>query len=146
MPRVGKSAIVPFSAGQMYRLVNAIEDYPRFLPACVDACVHESSNDRLRATIHLQKGPVRLSFTTRNELAEDRRIDLHLEEGPFRRLDGTWRFEPLTDEACRVSLELDYEFTNPLLKATVGKVFSLLAESLVDAFCQRAREVYGKQQ
>ncbi len=144
MPRVGKSAIVPFSARQMFRLVNAIEDYPRFLPACVDAEVHEQSEHGLRATIHLQKGPVKLSFTTRNEFEEDRRIDLHLERGPFRRLEGTWLFTPLNDEACRVSLELDYEFTNPLLKATVGRVFSLLAESLVDAFCQRAREVYGK--
>jgi len=143
MPRVAKSAIVPFSARQMYRLVNAIEDYPQFLPACVDAVVHERSENGLTATIRLQKGPVSLSFTTRNELEEDRRIDLHLEEGPFRRLEGAWLFTPLSDEACRVTLELDYEFTNPLLKATVGKVFSMLAESLVDAFCRRAREVYG---
>lgn len=143
MAHVGKTAIVPFSAGQMYRLVNNIEDYPKFLPACRQTWLHEQSEEEIVATIALQKGPVKLSFTTRNRLTFEREIDMRLERGPFRRFEGVWSFKPLTEEASRVALELEYEFANPILKATAGKVFALVAESLVDAFCLRAREVYG---
>ncbi len=135
---------MPFSADQMYRLVNNIAEYPEFLPACRHTVVHEASEEEILATIELQKGPVKLSFTTRNRLDPGREIDMRLERGPFRHFEGVWSFKPLTEEASRVALDLEYEFANPILKATAGKVFAVVAESLVDAFCQRAREVYGK--
>ena len=147
MTRVSRSAVVPFSPAKMYRLVNAIDTYPRFLPACHDASIWSQTAHEIKASLTLQKGPLKMAFTTRNRLSPDRRIDMKLEEGPFKRLDGVWSFEPIGEEGgeggCVVTFELDYEFTNRILKATVGKLFEPLAGSLVDACCRSARQVYG---
>ncbi len=143
MSRMSRTAVVPFSAGKMYRLVNAIESYPGFLPACQDARIWEQTDDEIKASLTLQKGPLKMSFTTRNHLSPERRIDMRLEEGPFKRLEAVWSFEPLGEGGCKVRFELDYEFTNRFLKATAGQLFEPLAGSLVESFCRRARQIYG---
>ncbi len=143
MTKVSRSAVVPFSPAEMYRLVNAIDTYPRFLPACHDARIWSQTDDEIKASLTLQKGPLKMTFTTRNHLNPDKRIDMKLEDGPFKRLDGVWSFEPMGEGGCVVTFKLDYEFTNKILKATAGKLFEPVAGSLVDAFCRRARQVYG---
>ena len=35
MARINRSALVMFSAEQMYHLVNDVASYPQFLPGCV---------------------------------------------------------------------------------------------------------------
>ena len=57
--------------------------------------------------------------------------------------DGVWLFEPLGETACKVSLNLNFEFSSKLISITLGPVFSKVANSLVDAFIKRADTVYG---
>ncbi len=144
MPVVNKSALVPYTAAEMYALVDDIESYPRFLPWCRSAREWERSEDEVRASIELAKGAIRKTFTTHNRLQKDKMIEMRLVEGPFHHLEGFWRFEPLDDNACKVTLDLEYEFSNPLLKMTIGPVFNQITNTLVDAFCARAVEIYGK--
>lgn len=144
MPTVSKNALVPYAASEMYALVNDIEAYPRFLPWCRSTRILSRNDDEIRATIELAKGKVRKSFTTCNRLQPSKMIEIRLVEGPFKRLEGFWRFQPLRDGACKVSLDMDFEFANTLLRLAIGPVFSQIANSLVDAFCKRAVEVYGK--
>ena len=70
-------------------------------------------------------------------------IEIRLEEGPFHHLEGFWRFEALGDEACKVSYDMEFEFSGKLLSMSMGPMFSQVAESLVDSFCQRAKNIYG---
>ena len=63
--------------------------------------------------------------------------------GPFRQLEGTWRFTALTAQACRIDFHLRYEFSNRLLEKLVGPVFKHIANTLVDAFLRRAEQLYG---
>ena len=75
-----------------------------------------------------------------------REVHLKLVEGPFSKLDGTWKFTPVGDEgerACRVELELHYGFDSIALQALVGPVFDKIASTLVEAFVKRAEQVYG---
>ncbi len=129
----------------MYRLVAAVESYPGFLPWCHSVTLHERAPDYVRATIDLRKGPVHKSFTTVNRLVDGQTIEMHLEKGPFRRLDGLWQFKALGNAGCKVSLDMEFEFSSRLLAATVGPVFNEVANRLVDAFTERAVQVYGKQ-
>ena len=145
MTTVHKSALVSYSAGDMYRLVAAIESYPDFLPWCHAVTLHERTPDYVRATIDLSKGPVHKSFTTVNRMVDGQVIEMHLEKGPFQRLDGIWQFKPLGEAGCKVSLDMEFEFSSRLLAATVGPVFNDVANRLVDAFTERAVQVYGKQ-
>ena len=122
MASVHKSVLVHHSAQQLFALVEAVEDYPAFLPWC---------------------GGVRTHFTTANAYHRPDRIVLALRDGPFRRLDGVWTFHPLAENACKVELTLVYEFTTPALETLIGPVFNRIADSFIDAFVRRAESVYA---
>lgn len=139
MPTVNKSALVAASASQMFALVNDVEAYPEFLPWCGGARVHRHDQHEMEATIDIRKGALNRSFTTRNRLQAPDHIRIELVDGPFQQLRGEWRFESLREDACRVSLRLMFSFSSSLIRVAVEPVFSQIANSLVDAFCQRAR-------
>lgn len=128
----------------MYALVNDIESYSQFLPWCRSSHILAQGMDELKASIEIAHGGLHKSFTTLNRLQRDKMIEMRLVEGPFRHLEGYWRFDTLGEQACKVSLDLDFEFSNRLVGMAMGPVFSQIANTLVDAFCKRARDVYGK--
>ena len=143
MPLVKKTALVGYSASEMYALVDDIESYPQFLPWCRSTQVLSRAQDEVRATIEVAKGRLRKSFTTCNRLHPTKMIEIRLLDGPFRRLDGFWRFEALDEQACKVSLDLEFDFSSRVLQMTVGPIFSQIANTMVDAFCKRAKDLYG---
>lgn len=143
MRKVNRSALVPYSAPEMFGLVDDIESYPKFLPWCNEATVESRSGDTVVATLELHKGPISKHFTTRNTRREFEAIDMALVGGPFRHLDGGWRFQEFEGQGCRVSLELDFEFESRLVDVTFGRFFKDAGDSLVDAFTARAREIFG---
>ncbi|MCG7599464.1 type II toxin-antitoxin system RatA family toxin [Halomonas sp. McH1-25] len=144
MPTVNRSALVRHSAQTMFDLVNDFESYPEFLPGCRRARLIERDREHLVGELTLAKAGVEQSFITRNDLYEPERIELSLVQGPFKRLNGQWLFTPMGEQACKVSLEMNFEFSNRLLGMAFGKLFSQVAGQLVDAFTQRADEVYGR--
>ncbi len=143
MPHVSRSALVPFSAEQMYQLVNDVHSYPDFLPGCTGSRVIAASPNEMTAAVEVAKAGISKTFTTRNTLLDNQSINMQLVDGPFRKLMGGWQFTALSPEACKVELHLDFEFTNKLIELAFGKVFKELAGSMVQAFTQRAKEVYS---
>jgi ribosome-associated toxin RatA of RatAB toxin-antitoxin module len=87
---------------------------------------------------------VRAHFTTVNENRPPELIIVTLKAGPFRHLHGEWRFRALAADACKVELELVYEFATPVLDGIVGGVFSHIANTFVDAFVHRAERLYAR--
>lgn len=145
MPTVNKSLIVPYSVEQMYNLVNAIESYPEFLPWCKSTEIHTRSDNELKATIQLSKGPMTYSITTENQMQPHERISMQYIDGPFRHCSGTWEFKP-TDKAQEtlVTFNMDYQFANRLAAIAIEPVFNPISNSLIDAFYKRAEQIYGK--
>ncbi|OTA19420.1 ubiquinone-binding protein [Xenorhabdus beddingii] len=143
MPQISRSALVPYSVEQMYKLVNDVTSYPDFLPGCVGSRVISSSNNEITASVEVSKAGISKTFVTRNTLFDNESIRMQLVDGPFRKLMGGWHFTPLSEDACKVELHLDFEFTNKLIELAFGKVFKELAGNMVQAFTQRAREVYS---
>lgn len=143
MSRIERSALVPYSDKQMFDLVNDVKNYPEFVPNCESSRVlHESENEMV-AELFISKAGIRHSFTTRNILQEPQTIYLELVDGPFKRLGGRWTFQALAPDACKVQLELEFEFSNQLLKFAFGKIFSEVTSRMVQAFAMRAQQVYG---
>lgn len=142
MPVVVKSALVTVSAARMFDLVAKMEDYPRFLPWCVAAEVLSREDNRICGRMEVARVGVHQAFTTCNRMVPGERIELKLVDGPFRRLQGVWTFRPLRRDACKVALELDFEFSGKLIDKAFGGAFNQIANTLVDAFCKRAEEVY----
>lgn len=144
MAHISRNALVPYSPEQMYQLVDAINDYPKFLPWCRSAAEHQRDEDQVKASIEIAKGAVNKSFTTLNRLQQNKTIEMQLVDGPFRHLHGFWRFERLEGNACKVMLDLDFEFSNKLVSLAIGPIFNQVANTLVDSFISRARDVYGR--
>ncbi|MGM0594322.1 MAG: type II toxin-antitoxin system RatA family toxin [Pseudomonadota bacterium] len=144
MTTISKNALVPYSAAQMFDLVNDIEAYQDFLPWCRSSEVLSQDADEIRATIEIAHGSLHKAFTTCNRLQKNKMIEMRLVKGPFKHLEGFWRFDKLDEQACKVSLDLDFEFSNKLIGMAMGPIFSQIANSLVDAFSKRAVDVYGK--
>ena len=143
MSIVSRSALVNHSAQEMAALVSEIEAYPKFLPWCDKARVSERGLGRTVATLRINFRGLKEEFTTENRDRPDGRIDMRLVSGPFRSLEGSWRFTALSERACKVELSLRYEFANALLDKLVGAVFDEIANSLVDAFSRQADRQFG---
>ncbi len=122
----------------MFDLVAAVEEYPEFLPWCGGAEVHQRTDEGMVATIRIAYRGLSQSFTTENRHERPHRIEMKLRDGPFSRLHGVWTFKPLTDSACRVDLEMDYEMRSGLIAQMLGPVFEQIAQTMVDAFVNRA--------
>lgn len=141
MALVEKSALVLKPAETLFEIVNDVERYPEFLPWCKGGRLLSRTDSQLCGQITVSKAGVRQSFSTCNQLYPYERIDIKLKEGPFRTLQGSWHFLKLRDDACKVSLRLEFEFSSGLMDKAFGVVFAQIANSLVDAFCKRANEL-----
>ncbi|QIL90046.1 ubiquinone-binding protein [Microbulbifer sp. SH-1] len=144
MTKIERSALVMFSAGQMFDLVNDVASYPQFLPGCRGAEVLHQDEHTLEARLDLARAGITQSFVTRNELHRPERMTLTLVDGPFSSFNGCWTFTPLAENACKVAFTLEFEVSNRLLGAAVGKLFGGIANQMVDAMCERAGKIYSE--
>ncbi len=133
---------MPFAAQYMYDIVNDVSAYPDFLPWCGGAKILSSGEDYREASVLMKKGPLNHWFSTRNQLTENERIDMRLIDGPFKKLQGAWVFQALDSESCKISLDLEFDFSNGLTSALLTPIFSQIANTMVDSFCTRAQEIY----
>ena len=138
MKRVEQSVLVSHSAAAMFRLVDDVESYPKFLPWCGGTIIKSKSEQITEAAISIDFHGIKQSFTTRNAKTFPSRMDVNLVNGPFKRLAGHWCFLPLGETACKVELVLEYEFASKWLETIIGPVFNRIANTLVDAFVKRA--------
>lgn len=143
MAHIERSALVGFSDQQMFDLVNDIEAYPQYMDGCIGAEVLTRTESEVTARLDLSKLGMRHSFTTCNQLESPRTMGMALVEGPFKSMSGQWSFKPLAEDACKVSLSLEFEFSNGLVAKAAAKWFESVANELVDGLCRRATQVYG---
>ena len=142
MREIKHSALVAQPPRRLFDLINDIDSYPSFIPWCTRARVLSRSDRELVATIGVQRGPLQSEFTTRNELEQDRRIVMHLVNGPFKMLEGEWLLTPISEgTGCRVQLTMKFAFKNALTAVLFEQKFAETASSLMDAFVARARAV-----
>jgi len=143
MAHISRSALVMYSCQQMFDLVNNISAYPEFIPNCADARCKVLSEDELEGSLLINKAGISKWFTTKNQLVSDNQINMQLVNGPFKHLSGKWLFTKLDESACKVELNLDFEFSSKMIEMAFGKIFNQVTANMVNAFTQRAKQVYG---
>ena len=144
MHRVERSALVRHSADDMYQLVNDVASYPEFLKWCHSARVLNDEPKAMDAELEIAWKGLHKVFTTHNNLVPGEQIELNLVSGPFKKLQGIWDFKPLKEDACKVSMDIEFEFTNALSNTLFGTIFSQICNSLIESFVERADAVYGE--
>ncbi len=143
MTAIHRSAIVPYSARQMFDLVADIPSYPKFLPWCGGARIVSTQGDEMIAAIDIAYSGVHKTFSTRNLLQPGKMLEMRLLEGPFSYLQGFWQFKELDATSCKISLDLEFEVANRIVGLVLTPAFSNIANQLVDRFHRRANELYG---
>jgi ribosome-associated toxin RatA of RatAB toxin-antitoxin module len=143
MALVEKSVLIAHSAAQMFELVDRCEDYPLFLPWCGRTECRFRDEKTTVGTLHIDYHGIKAHFTTENEKAFPSQMLIRLVDGPFRKLEGEWNFTSLRENACKVAFRLHYEFSSKLIEKVIGPVFGRIANTFVEAFVQRADQVYG---
>jgi ribosome-associated toxin RatA of RatAB toxin-antitoxin module len=143
MTRIDQSALLPYTADQMFALVNDIEAYPKFMDGCLGAEILERNPTSVTARLDLGKAGLRYSFTTRNTLVANESMTMALVEGPFKAFDAVWTFKSLSDSACKISLVMEFEFSAGLVDVVLKRLFDSTSKSLVNAVCNRAEKLYG---
>ena len=141
MPTVRKSVIVDRRPEAMFALVDAVEDYPEFLPWCGGSEVLERTAQTTHARIDIDYHGLKSHIATVNRKEPPEWMHLDFSTGPFERFHGHWRFVPLGTDGCRVELALDYAFENRAFEALLGPVFGHIVETLVDRFVERAQSL-----
>jgi ribosome-associated toxin RatA of RatAB toxin-antitoxin module len=140
---VNRSARVPHTALQMFDLVNDVEAYPEFLHWCQEARIERTEGATIEAVLEIGMGGIHKSFRTRNTLSKPEQIEIELVSGPFRRLDGIWRFTDLEEGGSEVTLALEFEIVPSPFGMIFATVFEELARSQMNAFIERAAHIYG---
>ena len=141
--KIDRSALLPYSAHDMYRLVLDVPSYPQFLSWCTEATVHEQDAEQQLASLSVALGGLTQRFTTRNRLVPGEILTMSLVEGPFRSLTGEWRFIDLDDLGSKVSLHLSFEFSSSVLSSAFRRGFERISGRMVSEFARRAGSLYG---
>lgn len=141
MAQVEKTVLVMHSCATMFQLVDAVEDYPSFLPWCGGSELIERTEEATQATIHIRYHGLQQQFTTRNRKQSPNRMDISLVDGPFKQLTGHWHFTPLREDACKIEFKLEYVFANSLVERIISPVFSHIANTFVDSFVKQANKL-----
>lgn len=143
MAIVSTSSKLMYSPIEMYELVNDVNSYPNYIPMCSGVKLISRTSEKLKASLTMSKGKIKLNFTTENTMQIGRSIQMRLVEGPFKRLNGLWLFEPMGETGCTVTFRLEFEFANALLNVAFGGFFREVGGSMVDAFSRQAALKYG---
>jgi len=143
MVSIKKSALVLYSREEMFNLVDSVEDYPNFLPWCGGTEVLTKTSKVTKASIKINFRGVSQTFTTENNKNAPEQMVIKLINGPFKELSGEWRFIELDKDACRIELELHYQFSNIILEKLISPVFNIIANTFIDNFVKEANRRNG---
>lgn len=160
--RIQRSALLPYSAEQIFELVDRVERYPEFVPGVVGSVVHSRDVGEVVASLTLQRMGVKLVMRTRNQRFAPDRLVMNLEDGPFRRFRAEWRFRSLVSAGgsssmvgggepalvapltgVKVEFDAEFELSAVSFSGMAARLVDSVTGNLVAAFRQRAISVYG---
>ena len=144
MFKIQRFAIVNHSVGRMYKLVNKVENYPKFIPMCYKVEVFYKNQNRMEAILFIKKAGIKISFGTLNELFLNKKITMQLIKGPFSSFKGLWNFKKIEKNSCEVSLYLEFDFSNNIFSLLLKEMLDEISSILLKSFCLRADYLYKK--
>lgn len=143
MPGIRETRRMPYSAEQMFDLVADVARYGEFLPWVVAVRVRSDSESEMIADLLVGFKAIREKFTSRVQKHRPGHINVHYIDGPLRDLDNSWDFRATADGGCEVDFCVDFTFRNPVFEALAGQYFDRAFRRMVEAFEQRAAQLYG---
>jgi coenzyme Q-binding protein COQ10 len=143
MPGYSERHHLRYTPQQLFDLVADLERYPDFLPWLIAAHIRRREGDVVWVDMVVGTGPLRQAFSSKAELRRPDRIAISSHDPLFDRYEQVWTFQPTGNSGTLVEFSVDFEFRSPLLAAIMGAFLDRAARTMVSAFNQRARQIYG---
>ncbi|MEE4315472.1 type II toxin-antitoxin system RatA family toxin [Erythrobacter dokdonensis] len=144
MPGIRETRRLPYSAEQMFDLVADVARYGEFLPWVIATRVRSNSDTEMVADMVVGFKAIRESFTSRVTKERPRVIKVHYVDGPLSDLDNVWTFREIDAHTCEIDFLVEFTFRNRLFEKIAGQYFDKAFRKMVEAFENRAAELYGK--
>jgi len=147
MPKIIESKIMPCDADHLYQIVLDIENYPKFLPWCQNARINKIiSENKIHAELLINFKNIFEKYTS--EVTFDRTspneyfVNAKAINGPFKSLVNNWKITQIANKKSQVDFYLEFEFNSLILTKMLGGIFTLATEKMINAFENRALELY----
>lgn len=145
MPGIRETRRLPFSCEQMFDLVADVGRYAEFLPWVIATRVRSDSDTEMVADMLVGFKAIREKFTSRVAKSRPDRLEVFYVDGPLKDLDNNWTFRPMPDGGCELDFAVDFTFKNAVFEALAGQYFDRAFRKMVEAFEQRANQLYGRE-
>ena len=147
MPKASVKRTINCSKENLINLVLNIEDYPKFIPYCLNAKIYEKKldNDDQLIIADLTIGKGLFKDTYKSDVKYIKKDDIILVkniDGPLKYLDNKWQFKK-TGKLTEVSFDVDFELKNKFLNILMTKSFKYGLDKIADAFQRRAEELFN---
>ena len=146
MPKASVKRLIECNKEQLVDLVLDIESYPKFIPYCLDAKIHEKKEvDNLIliiADLTIGKGPFKATYKSDVRFNKDTdTIQVTNIEGPLKYLDNKWAFLE-KDNSTEISFDIDFEIENKFLDIVMSKSFQYGLDKIANSFQKRANDLF----
>jgi coenzyme Q-binding protein COQ10 len=142
------SKLLPYTPDQLFALVGDVTRYPDFVPWITSMRTWNARTlgegvEALDAEAGVGFSFLKERFSTRvRRDRANRKIDVDLLSGPFRRLANRWEFHE-DGAGTRVEFDIDFQFKSRLLEALLAANFAHAVDRLMECFEARAKALYG---
>ncbi len=148
MPKASVKRLIECKKEQLIDLVLDIEEYPTFVPFCLDAKVYEKKEkgDLLLIVADLTIGKGLFKDIYKSNVKFNRKEDFIYVtnlDGPLKYLENKWYFKE-ENKITEVSFEVDFELKNDFLNIIMTKSFQFGLDKIADAFQKRAEDLFNK--
>ena len=148
MPKASVKRSIECKKEELIDLVLDIENYPQFVPFCLNSKIYEKKNKGdlllIIADLTIGKGPFQDTYKSdvKFNKKEDSIYVTNL-DGPLKHLENKWHFKE-KNNFTEVSFDVDFELKNDFLNIIMTKSFQFGLDKIADAFQKRAEDLFGK--
>ena len=140
MATIERTIEIEASAEKLYEVVFDIEQYPSFLTWCDSSEILSIEDNLVTASLTISILGFKSTITTLNKLRRPKKIEMSLQEGPFKSFKGIWLFEEIALEKTRVSYSMKYQIANAITNIMVKQKLSSLIDQFLGEFVEKFRE------
>ena len=137
---IKKEAIILENIEKVFNIVNRVDLYKNFVPYCVDSIIISEENDQMKARLDFNLKGLKTTFTTQNIIKNNKIIQMKLVDGPFKYLDGEWKFTEI-DNKTLIELSINYEVKSKILDYTISRSLEKIMDYLVKAFVSESKKL-----
>ena len=148
MPKASIKRNINCSKKDLIDLVLNIEEYPKFIPYCLNAHIYKDESvdnfQYIEADLTIGKGPFKDTY--KSDVKFDKKesiIYVKNIEGPLKYLENKWKFDQ-KENFTEVTFDLDFELKNKFLNIFMNKSFKYGLDKIADAFQNRAENLFNK--